>query len=62
MERQLGIPRRLRNTNGYETARLWWLKFNNHDKTALPTLLKCDKENVINLKTMKEMLLTARFS
>ncbi len=57
VERQLGIQRRLRNITGYEAVRLWWRYVNDYDEDALATLLEYNKEDVINLKTLKEMLL-----
>ncbi len=57
VERQLGIERRLKEMNGYEAVRLWWRYVNDYDEEALATLLEYNKEDVINLKTLKEMLL-----
>ena len=56
-ERQLGIERKLTEVNGYEAIRLWWRYVNNYDKDALAILLEYNKEDVINLKTLKEKLL-----
>lgn len=57
VERQLGIERRLKEMNGYEAVRLWWRYVNDYDEEALATLLEYNKEDVINLKTLKERLL-----
>ena len=57
VERQLGIPRQLTEINGYEAVRLWWRYVNDYDEEALATLLAYNKEDVINLKTLKERLL-----
>lgn len=57
VEQQLGIPRRLREVNGYEAVRLWWRYVNDYDQKALATLLEYNKEDVINLRALKEMLL-----
>ncbi len=57
VERQLGIQRRLKDITGYEAVRLWWRYANDYDEDALATLLEYNKEDVINLKTLKEMLL-----
>ena len=57
VERQLGIGRKLTEVNGYEAIRLWWRYVNDYDKDALATLLEYNKEDVINLKTLKERLL-----
>lgn len=57
VEEQLGIERRLSEINGYEAVRLWWRYVNDYDKDALATLLEYNREDVINLKTLKAMLL-----
>ena len=48
VERQLGIERKLMGVNGYEAVKLWWRYVNNDDEEALATLLKYNKEDVIN--------------
>lgn len=57
VERQLGIERRLRDINGYQAVRLWWRYVNDYDEDALAILLEYNKEDVVNLKTLKEMLI-----
>ncbi len=57
VERQLGIERKLIEVNGYEAIRLWWRYVNDYDKDALAILLEYNKEDVINLKALKEKLL-----
>jgi len=57
VERQLGITRKLTEVNGYEAVKLWWRYVNDYDKDALATLLEYNKEDVLNLKTLKEKLL-----
>ncbi len=57
VERQLGIQRRLKGITGHEAVRLWWRYVNDYDEDALATLLEYNKEDVINLKTLKERLL-----
>ena len=57
VEQQLGINRRLKEVSGYEAVRLWWRYVNDYDKDALATLLEYNKEDVLNLKTLKERLL-----
>ena len=57
VERQLGIERRLKEINGFEAVRLWWKWVNDYDEEALAALLEYNKEDVINLKTLREMLL-----
>jgi len=57
VEQQLDIPRRLKEVNGAEAIRLWWRYVNNYDQGALATLLAYNKEDVVNLKALKEILL-----
>ena len=57
VERQLGIERKLTEVNGYEAVRLWWSYVNDYDEDALNNLLEYNREDVINLKTLKEKLL-----
>ena len=57
VERQLGIERRLKEINGYEAVRLWWSYVNDYNEDALNNLLEYNREDVINLKTLKEKLL-----
>ncbi len=56
VERQLGIPRRLREVNGREAVRLWWRYVNDYDRRALNVLLEYNREDVINLKALREKL------
>lgn len=58
VEQKLAIPRRLRGIDGHEAIRLWWRYVNDYDEYALTTLLRYNKEDVVNLKTLKEILLT----
>ena len=57
VERQLGIERRLKEVNGFEAVKLWWRYIEYFDLDALNTLLEYNKEDVINLKALKERLL-----
>ncbi len=57
VERQLGINRRLKEINGFDAIRLWWKYVNDYDEKALAILLEYNKEDVINLKTLKDILL-----
>ncbi len=57
VERQLGINRRLKEINGFDAIRLWWRYVNDYDEKALAILLEYNKEDVINLKTLKDILL-----
>ena len=57
VERQLGIPRQLTEIKGFDAVRLWWRYVNDYDENALATLLEYNREDVINLKFLKEMVL-----
>ena len=57
VERQLGIERSLKEVNGYEAVRLWWRYVYHFDTDALATLLEYNKEDVLNLRVLKELLL-----
>jgi len=56
VERQLGIERKLTEVSGYEAVRLWWRYVDSFDLDALNTLLEYNKEDVLNLKKLKELL------
>ncbi len=57
VERTLGVSRRLVGVDGLEAIRLW-NKFDRHqDRVALRRLLDYNKEDVMNLKAVKEILL-----
>lgn len=56
VECQLGINRRLKGLTGYEAIRLWWRYVNDYDEAALALLLEYNKEDVMNLQTLKERL------
>jgi len=57
VERQLGIERKLKEVDGREAVRLWWRYVDSFDLDALDRLLEYNKEDVVNLKTLKERLL-----
>jgi len=57
VECQLGIDRRLKEVNGYEAVRLWWRYVNDYDQDALKLLLEYNKEDVVNLKALRDRLL-----
>jgi uncharacterized protein YprB with RNaseH-like and TPR domain len=57
VEKQLGITRRLTEINGYEAVRLWWRYVDSFDLEALNLLLEYNKEDVLNLRCLKELLL-----
>jgi uncharacterized protein YprB with RNaseH-like and TPR domain len=56
VERQLNIPRRLRGIGGAEAVVLWWRYQSGHDRRALDLLLEYNKEDVVNLMTLREKL------
>jgi uncharacterized protein len=57
VEQYLGIERKLKGINGLEAIRLWNDYVNNNDSCALDTLLAYNKEDVVNLKILREKLL-----
>ena len=57
VERQLGINRELKGMDGYEAVRLWWRYVDSFDLDALNRLLEYNREDVVNLKTLKDILL-----
>lgn len=59
VERQLGIGRRLAGVSGYEAVRLWWRYVDYFDLDALTTLLEYNREDVLNLRTLKQKLLNS---
>ncbi len=58
VEKQLGIKRKLNEVNGYEAVRLWRRYINNADATALAKLITYNREDVINLKILRDMVLS----
>jgi uncharacterized protein YprB with RNaseH-like and TPR domain len=58
VERQLGIKRRLPDMNGLEAVRLWWRYVNDYDEDALAVLLEYNREDVENLRILRDRLLT----
>ena len=58
VERKLGIPRKLTDISGWDAVRLWWRYVNDYDEHALHTLLEYNREDAVNLKTLKELLAT----
>ncbi|NWF77589.1 MAG: ribonuclease H-like domain-containing protein [Chloroflexi bacterium] len=60
IERQLGIPRRLRDIGGAEAVILWWRYQIHNDRKALDLLLEYNKEDVVNLMALRQKL--ERFS
>ncbi len=56
VEQQLGIPRQLKGIGGLEAVMLWLRYQNDGDHNALTLLLQYNKEDVVNLKTLRERL------
>jgi uncharacterized protein YprB with RNaseH-like and TPR domain len=56
VERQLDITRDSAGITGFDAVRLWWRYVDTFDLDALNTLLQYNKDDVINLKILKEKL------
>jgi len=56
VEQQLGIPRQLQGISGWDAVRLWWRYLDSGDLDALATLLEYNREDVMNLKVLREKL------
>jgi len=56
VERQLGIDRESKGIDGLEAVRLWWKYVDAFDLDALNTLLLYNKEDVLNLKVLKDKI------
>ena len=57
VEKQLGITRNLPDMNGWEAVKLWWKYVDSFDLDALNKLCEYNKEDVVNLKTLRDMLI-----
>ena len=57
VERQLNIKRKLTEVDGFEAVRLWWRYVNDYDQQALDILKEYNREDVVNLKLLKELLI-----
>ena len=57
VERQLGIARQLPHVDGYMAVQLWWEYVNTGNPDALDTLLAYNREDVLNLHTLRERLI-----
>jgi len=55
-EQQLGIPRQLWGISGWDAVLLWQRYQNFGDQIALESLLQYNKEDVMNLKMLREKL------
>ena len=56
VEQQLGISRQLQGIGGLGAVWLWWRYQNEDDQNALTLLLQYNKEDVVNLKVLRERL------
>ena len=56
VERQLGIRRKLEGIGGFDAVILWWRYRSYNEESALALLLQYDREDVTNLKTLRERL------
>jgi len=56
VETQLGISRQLKNVKGWEAVRLWWRYRRNGDQDACDVLLKYNRDDVLNLRSLKQRL------
>jgi uncharacterized protein YprB with RNaseH-like and TPR domain len=56
VERKLGIPRKTVGVDGFEAVRLWYRYVNDADEDALSLLLEYNREDVVNLKTLRRRL------
>ena len=56
VEKQLGISRESEGVDGREAIHLWGRYLHSADLEALDTLLRYNMEDVVNLKTLKEVL------
>ncbi len=53
VERKLGINRGLQNVDGYMAVKLWYQYINANNRQALATLLEYNREDVVNLQTLR---------
>jgi len=56
VEQQLGIPRRLAGMSGFQAVILWWKYRSEGDRTALDLLLEYNREDVVNLRVLRQIL------
>jgi uncharacterized protein YprB with RNaseH-like and TPR domain len=53
VERRLAIKRKLPEMDGYMAVKMWWRYYNYNDREALGKLLLYNKEDVVNLRTLR---------
>ena len=56
VEQKLGIRRILKGVDGRMAVLLWWDYINNDNQQALDTLLAYNKEDVVNLRPLRQKL------
>jgi len=56
VERKFGIDRRLQNIDGRMAVKLWYEYANNRSQQALLTLLEYNREDVVNLQSLRQRL------
>ena len=56
VERHLEINRTLQGVSGLQAVELWWRYARRGDTAALATLLEYNREDVLNLKVLRERL------
>jgi uncharacterized protein YprB with RNaseH-like and TPR domain len=57
VEKQLGVNRNMPDMNGLEAVKLWWQYVDSFDLNALNKLCEYNKEDVVNLKTLRDILI-----
>jgi uncharacterized protein YprB with RNaseH-like and TPR domain len=57
VEKQLGVGRNIPDMNGLEAVKLWWKYVDTFDLEALNKLCEYNKEDVVNLKTIRDILI-----
>ena len=57
VEKQVGITRNLPDMNGCEAVKLWWKYVDSFDLDALDKLCEYNREDVVNLKTLRDILI-----
>lgn len=56
VEEKLGIARATKGIDGWMAVQLWWDYVNHQDAGALQTLLRYNREDVVNLMTLRTKL------
>lgn len=56
VEQKLAIGRDSKGMNGFMAVKLWWDYVNDNDEDALKDLLEYNREDVVNLRVLREKL------